>query len=40
MSDKEKVVVYEMHIEDMLHALFERLSEYDNIEANDCKRQI
>ena len=39
MSDKEKVVVYEMHIEDMLHALFERLSEYDNIEANDLFQQ-
>ena len=39
MSDKEKVIVYEMHIEDMLHTLVERLSEFDNIEANDLFRQ-
>lgn len=39
MSDKEKVIVYEMHIEDMLHTLVERLSEFDNIEANDLFQQ-
>lgn len=26
-SDKEKVITYELHIEDMLHVLKERLSE-------------
>lgn len=39
MSDKEKIIVYEMHIEDMLHALVERLSEFDNLEANDLFQQ-
>ena len=29
MSDKEKVVEYELQIEDMLHALQERIGELD-----------
>ena len=29
MSDKDKVVEYELQIEDMLHALQERISELD-----------
>ena len=28
MDDKEKVVAYEVHIEDMLNALFVRLAEF------------
>lgn len=30
MTDKEKVVEYELQIEDMLHALQERLDEFGN----------
>ena len=29
MKDREKVVTYELHIEDMLHVLKERLAELD-----------
>ncbi len=29
MEDREKVVTYELHIEDMLHVLKERLAELD-----------
>lgn len=39
MSDKEKVIAYEMHIEDMLYALIERLSEFGDVEANDLFQQ-
>lgn len=28
MNDKEKVIAYEMHIEDMLNVLIERLAEF------------
>ena len=28
MNDKEKVVAYEMHIEDMLNVLIERIAEF------------
>ena len=30
MSDKDKVVEYELQIEDMLHAIQERISELEN----------
>lgn len=30
MSDREKVIEYEMHIEDMLKAIQDRLSEFGN----------
>ena len=32
MNDKEKVVEYELQIEDMLHALQERLEEFGEVE--------
>lgn len=28
MNDKEKVIAYEMHIEDMLNVLIERIAEF------------
>ena len=31
MNDNEKVVAYEMHIEDMLNALIERLAEFEGM---------
>lgn len=31
MNDKEKVVAYEMHIEDMLNVLIERLAEFEGM---------
>ena len=31
MNDNEKVVAYEMHIEDMLNALIERLTEFEGM---------
>lgn len=31
MNDKEKVIAYEMHIEDMLNVLLERLGEFDGM---------
>lgn len=30
MSDKDKVIEYELQIEDMLHAINERLSEFED----------
>lgn len=30
MNDSEKIAVYETQIEDMLHAIEERISEYDD----------
>jgi hypothetical protein len=36
MSDKDKVIEYELQIEDMLHAINERLSEFgDGEDLND-----
>lgn len=35
MSDQEKVAAYEMHIEDLLHAILERKAELQNIEYLD-----
>ena len=35
MSDKEKVIAYEVHIEDMLHALQDRLNELNQSEDLD-----
>ena len=35
MTDHEKVVEYELQIEDMLHDLQERLNEFDKIENMD-----
>ena len=32
MNDKEKAVVYEMHIEDMLNVLIERLAEFEGMD--------
>lgn len=32
MNDKEKVVAYEMHIEDMLNVLIERLAEFEGMD--------
>ena len=31
MNDNEKVVAYEMHIEDMLYVLIERLAEFEGM---------
>ena len=31
MNDNEKVVAYEMHIEDMLNALIEQLAEFERM---------
>lgn len=35
MSDKDKVIEYELQIEDMLHTLQSRLEEFDNIKNLD-----
>ena len=32
MNDNEKVVAYEMHIEDMLNVLIERLAEFEGMD--------
>lgn len=41
MTDHEKAVEYEMQIEDMLHALQERLSEFgDNLSDFEQGRQL
>lgn len=32
MNDKEKVIAYEMHIEDMLNVLIERLAEFEGMD--------
>ena len=31
MNDKEKLIAYEMHIEDMLNVLIERLAEFEGM---------
>ena len=35
MSDKEKVIEYELQIEDMLHTIQKRMSELESQERND-----
>lgn len=35
MSDKDKVIEYELQIEDMLHTLQERISELDGKKLNE-----
>ncbi len=38
MSNNEKVLAYEMHIEDMLHAIQERMDEMKDIELDDFEK--
>ena len=42
MDDEEKVNLYELHIEDMLRAIQERLGELEgkNLDAFECGRQL
>lgn len=39
MNDNEKVVAYEMHIEDMLNVLIERLAEFEGANELDAFQQ-
>ena len=39
MNDKEKVVAYEMHIEDMLNVLIEQLAEFEGTNELDLFQQ-
>ena len=39
MNDRDKVIAYEMHIEDMLHALEMRLSEFSEMKDLDLFQQ-
>lgn len=39
MSDREKAIEYEMHIEDMLNVLKQRLSEFDGRDGLDAFEQ-
>lgn len=38
MTSNEKTIAYEMHIEDMLHAIQERMDEMKDIELDDFEK--